>query len=171
MLFKLFTNSSQSSQRSSALNVGGLDDFLSANLSFLCGARGEVSWSRAASPVSSADDKVMRCNMMYECLDNVHGHSSVAMIKLEALGASTWLVSLKVTLISGSVSATTQLMSLMVTLLLCFGWGSWKESFLSLLGFLASFAMKHLLGWGCCHDSFALNLSLSGRCLLSLASL
>ena len=43
MLFKLFTNSSQSSQRSSALNVEGLGDFLSADLSFLYGARGEVS--------------------------------------------------------------------------------------------------------------------------------
>ena len=39
MPFKLFTYSSQSSQRSSALNVEGLDDFLSADLSFLYGAR------------------------------------------------------------------------------------------------------------------------------------
>ena len=43
MLFKLFTNSSQSSQGSSACNVEGLDDLLSANLSFLYGARGKVS--------------------------------------------------------------------------------------------------------------------------------
>ena len=43
MPFKLFTNSSQSSQRSSALNVEGWDDFRSADLSFLYGARGEVS--------------------------------------------------------------------------------------------------------------------------------
>ena len=33
MPFKLFTNFSQSSQRISALNVEGLDDFLLANLS------------------------------------------------------------------------------------------------------------------------------------------
>ena len=39
----------------------------------------------------------------------------------------------------------TRLVSLMVTLLLCFSWGSWKESFGSLLGVLASFVMKRLL--------------------------
>ena len=36
--------------------VEGLGDFRSANISFLYDARGEVSWSRAASPVSGADD-------------------------------------------------------------------------------------------------------------------
>ena len=41
--FKLFTNSSQSSQRSSALNVEGLDDFWLADLSLLYDVRGEVS--------------------------------------------------------------------------------------------------------------------------------
>ena len=43
MLFKSFTDSSPSSQRSSACNVEGLDDFLLVNLSFLYGARGEAS--------------------------------------------------------------------------------------------------------------------------------
>ena len=43
MPFKLFTISSQSSQRSSALNVEGLDGFQLADLSFLYDARGEVS--------------------------------------------------------------------------------------------------------------------------------
>ena len=38
------------------------------------------------------------------------------------------------------------------------------------LGVLASFAMIHLLDWGCCHDSLASNLSLFGRCLPSVAS-
>ena len=85
MQFKLFTNSSQSSQRSSALNVEGLDDFLSADLSFLYDARGEVSWSRAASPVSGAVDEVMKVKHDVECSDNVHIYSSVAMIKLEAV--------------------------------------------------------------------------------------
>ena len=71
MLFKLFTISSQSSQRSSALSVEGLDDFLLADLSFLYGARGEVSWIGAASPMSSADDEVMRvqCVMNNERLN------------------------------------------------------------------------------------------------------
>ena len=34
--------------------------FLLANLSFFYGARSEVSWSRDASPASSAVDEVMR---------------------------------------------------------------------------------------------------------------
>ena len=57
----------------------------------------------------------------------------------------------------------------MVTFHLCFNLGSWNESFLSPLGFLASFELK-CSQRGCCRDSFASNLSLSGCCLPSLAS-
>ena len=68
-----------------------------------------------------------------------------------------------------ALSATTQLVSLLVTFPLCLSWGSWKESFLSLLGFLASFAMK-LSPDGGLPWQFASNHSLSGHCLPSLTS-
>ena len=58
-----FTVSSQSSRWSSALSVEGLDDFRLADLFFLSAARGDVSWSWAAGPVSGAVDGVMKCNM------------------------------------------------------------------------------------------------------------
>ena len=86
------------------------------------------------------------------------------------LCASIQLVSLKVTLISGSVGHHT------VSVLdghspPLFGWGSWNESFVSLLGVLASFVMKRSLDrglpWWFGFESFPLWLLLAVCCLCS----
>ena len=160
MLFKLFTNSSQSSQRSSARNVEGLDDFLSANLSFLYGARGEVSWSGAASPVSSADDEVMRV----QCVMN-----NERLRCNEALGASTQAVSLKVTLFSGSIGHC--MVSVPDGHFLPLFWPGVLKWVISVTFELFGLFCVETFSKGCAAvTDFASNLSLSGRCLLPLTS-
>ena len=94
MLFKLFTNSSQSSQRSSALNVEKvwMTFFWPISPCTVQRVKSLEAWLLVLCQVPV--DEVMKV----QCVMN-----NVRLRCNEALGASTQLVSLKVTLISGSI--------------------------------------------------------------------
>ena len=88
---------------------------------------------------------------------------------IEALGASTWVVSLKVTLISGSISHCMFSVSARSLSSSVSAWGLEMSHFCHFWAFWPLLRWNILKG-GCCHESLASNLSLSGCCLPPLTS-